>query len=67
MRTQVDTTQRQNKNKQSTTKSDKDPMQSRHNPKKKQKQTINKYQIKTLCKVDTTQRKNKSKLSTKIR
>jgi hypothetical protein len=53
MRTQVDTTQRKNKNKQSTKKSGKDPMQSRHNPKKKQKQTINKSQVKTLCKEDS--------------
>jgi hypothetical protein len=42
-------------------------MQSRNNPKKKQKQTINKNKIKTLCKVDTTQSKNESKLSTKVR
>jgi hypothetical protein len=34
---------------------------SRHkNPKKNKKQTINKNQIKTLCKVNTTQRKTKA-------
>jgi hypothetical protein len=52
MRTQVDTTQKRNKKKQST-KIDKDPMQSKHNPKKKQKRTINKSQVKILRKEDS--------------
>jgi len=37
---------------------------SRHNPNKKQKQTINKNQVKTLCKEDTKQTINKNQVKT---
>jgi hypothetical protein len=64
MRTQINTTQKRNKKKQSI-KIDKDPMQSKHNPKKKTK--VNKSTRQMRTQVDTTQKRNKNKQSTKIR